>query len=87
MGNANNGWSGRKIADLRKMCKLNRDHSQIDKRSIDELLAEHCAIMAAFARHDVKEATRLTQAHFSKSFRPLSGAKAQSEATRLKAIP
>jgi DNA-binding GntR family transcriptional regulator len=61
---ANNRWRNQMVADLRKVMKLNRQHSLLKTGRIDESLKEHRAIMAALVARDVLTATQKMQTHF-----------------------
>ena len=60
---ADNKWAGQMVADLRKVMKLNRAQSLLKEGRIDESLAEHTAVMAAFKRRDAKAARAAMHAH------------------------
>ena len=61
---ANNRWRDQMVADLRKVMKLNRQHSLLKAGRIEESLHEHRAIMAALQAHDPAAAALKMQAHF-----------------------
>ena len=61
---ADNRWRNQMVADLRKVMKLNRQHSLLKAGRIEESLHEHRAIMAALQAHDPAAATQKMQAHF-----------------------
>jgi DNA-binding GntR family transcriptional regulator len=54
---AGNRWRNQMVADLRKVMKLNRQHSLLKSGRIEESLAEHAAVMQALVARDA-EATR-----------------------------
>jgi len=61
---ADNRWRNQMVADLRKVMKLNRQHSLLKAGRIEESLHEHRAIMAALQAHDPAAAALTMQAHF-----------------------
>lgn len=61
---AGNRWRNQMVADLRKVMKLNRQHSLLKSGRIAESLAEHSAVMQAIARRDAEAARRRMQEHF-----------------------
>ena len=61
---ADNRWRNQMVADLRKVMKLNRQHSLLKAGRIEESLQEHRAIMAALQAHDPAAAALQMQAHF-----------------------
>lgn len=61
---AGNRWRNQMVADLRKVMKLNRQHSLLKSGRIAESLAEHAALMQAIARRDAEAARRRMQEHF-----------------------
>lgn len=62
---AGNRWRNQMVADLRKVMKLNRQHSLLKSGRIEESLAEHRAVMEALMRRDAASATRRMQEHFA----------------------
>jgi DNA-binding FadR family transcriptional regulator len=50
--------------DLRKVMKLNRQHSLLKQGRIEESLQEHAALMQALAARDAAAATRAMRTHF-----------------------
>src|SRR3569623_1313058 len=61
---ADNRWRNQMVADLRKVMKLNRQHSLLKSGRIAESLAEHEAVMKALARRDAAAARARMQEHF-----------------------
>jgi len=61
---ADNRWRTQMVNDLRKVMKLNRQHSLLKSGRIAESLAEHRAIMAALQAHDAEAARARMLAHF-----------------------
>lgn len=61
---ANNRWRNQMVADLRKVMKLNRQHSLLKAGRIDESLKEHQAIMDALSARDAAAAMQRMQEHF-----------------------
>ena len=61
---AGNRWRNQMVADLRKVMKLNRQHSLLKSGRIQESLAEHDAVMQALAAHDAESARARMQDHF-----------------------
>jgi DNA-binding GntR family transcriptional regulator len=61
---AGNRWRNQMVADLRKVMKLNRQHSLLKSGRIRESLAEHAAVMEALARRDAGAARERMDAHF-----------------------
>jgi DNA-binding GntR family transcriptional regulator len=61
---ADNRWRNQMVADLRKVMKLNRQHSLLKTGRLDESLKEHRLIMNALSAHDKNAATVAMQAHF-----------------------
>lgn len=61
---AGNRWRNQMVADLRKVMKLNRQHSLLKSGRIQESLAEHDAVMQALAAHDAESARTRMQEHF-----------------------
>ena len=62
---ADNRWRNQLVADLRKVMKLNRQHSLLKQGRIAESLAEHRTLMAALAARNPEQARAAMQAHFS----------------------
>ena len=62
---ADNRWQDQMVADLRKVMKLNRHNSLLKSGRIEELLAEHRAIMQALEARDADAAARRMREHFS----------------------
>jgi len=61
---ADNRWRLQMVQDLRKVMKLHRQHSLQKAGRLQESLAEHRALMAALAAHDIAGAARCMRAHF-----------------------
>ena len=61
---ANNRWRDQMVADLRKVMKLNRQHSLLKSGRIEESLAEHQALMDALLARDPELAAARMQVHF-----------------------
>jgi DNA-binding GntR family transcriptional regulator len=61
---ARNRWSRQLSIDLRKVMKLNRQHSLLKQGRIEESLQEHAALMQALAARDAAAATRAMRTHF-----------------------
>jgi len=61
---ADNRWRTQMVHDLRKVMKLNRQHSLLKTGRIAESLTEHRAIMAALQAHDPDAARARMLAHF-----------------------
>jgi len=61
---AGNRWRDQMVADLRKVMKLNRQHSLLKVGRVKESMLEHRAIMEAIARRDGKTAVKRMQEHF-----------------------
>jgi len=61
---ANNRWRDQRVADLRKVMKLNRHNSLLKSGRIEESLAEHRAIMQALAARDAEATTQRMREHF-----------------------
>jgi DNA-binding GntR family transcriptional regulator len=61
---AGNRWRDQMVADLRKVMKLNRQHSLLKVGRVKESMLEHRAIMEAIARRDCKTAVKRMQEHF-----------------------
>jgi len=61
---AGNRWRNQMVADLRKVMKLNRQHSLLKSGRIEESLAEHAAVMQALAARDAEATRTRMQAHF-----------------------
>lgn len=62
---AGNRWRNQMVADLRKVMKLNRQHSLLKSGRIEESLAEHRAVMEALAKRDASSAVKRMQEHFA----------------------
>ena len=62
---AGNRWRNQMVADLRKVMKLNRQHSLLKSGRIRDSLAEHTALMEAIAQRDAEAARRRMQEHFA----------------------
>ncbi|MGZ5787081.1 MAG: GntR family transcriptional regulator [Ramlibacter sp.] len=62
---AGNRWRDQMVADLRKVMKLNRQHSLLKVGRVKESMLEHRAIMEAIVRRDGKTAVKRMQEHFS----------------------
>jgi DNA-binding GntR family transcriptional regulator len=61
---AGNRWRNQMVADLRKVMKLNRQHSLLKSGRIEESLAEHAVVMQALAARDAEGARARMQEHF-----------------------
>ena len=61
---ADNRWRDQMVADLRKVMKLNRQHSLLKSGRIEESLKEHQAIMDALTARDAAAAMQRMQEHF-----------------------
>ena len=61
---ASNRWRIQMVADLRKVMKLNRQHSLLKSGRIEESLAEHRAVMDAIVQRDAEAARERMQRHF-----------------------
>ena len=61
---AGNRWRNQMVADLRKVMKLNRQHSLLKSGRIEESRAEHAAVMQALAARDPEAARARMQEHF-----------------------
>jgi DNA-binding GntR family transcriptional regulator len=61
---AGNRWRNQMVADLRKVMKLNRQHSLLKSGRIQESLAEHGLVMDALRRRDARAAVARMQDHF-----------------------
>ena len=61
---ADNRWRDQMVADLRKVMKLNRQHSLLKAGRIEESLKEHQAIMDALRERDAAAAMQRMQEHF-----------------------
>ena len=62
---AGNRWRNQMVADLRKVMKLNRQHSLLKSGRIQESLNEHAAVVEALAARDAEAARGRMQQHFS----------------------
>ncbi len=61
---AGNRWRDQLVADLRKVMKLNRQHSLLKAGRIEESLAEHEALMQALQQRDGPVAAQRMREHF-----------------------
>ena len=61
---ANNRWRNQMVADLRKVMKLNRQHSLLKSGRIEESLEEHRAVMEAILQRRPEAARERMQNHF-----------------------
>ncbi|MBC5783744.1 GntR family transcriptional regulator [Ramlibacter sp. USB13] len=61
---AGNRWRNQMVADLRKVMKLNRQHSLLKSGRVEESLAEHAAVMQALAARDAEGTRARMQEHF-----------------------
>jgi len=61
---AGNRWRNQMVADLRKVMKLNRQHSLLKSGRIEESLAEHAAVMQAMAARDAEAVRSRMLEHF-----------------------
>ena len=61
---ADNRWRQQMVSDLRKVMKLNRQHSLLKSGRMADSLAEHRAIMAALLARDADAAKQTTLTHF-----------------------
>ena len=61
---AGNRWREQMVADLRKVMKLNRQHSLLKTGRLRESLQEHRAIMDAITKRDARAAANRMQEHF-----------------------
>ena len=62
---ADNRWRNQMVADLRKVMKLNRQHSLLKSGRIEESLAEHRAVMEALVQRQPELARERMQQHFA----------------------
>lgn len=62
---AGNRWRNQMVSDLRKVMKLNRQHSLLKSGRVEESLAEHTAVMEAIERRDADAAMARMQEHFA----------------------
>ena len=69
---AGNRWAVQIVADLRKVMKLNRQHSLFRQGRLAESLDEHRALMAAIAACDGALACRLMREHFAQGLQAAS---------------
>ena len=69
---AGNRWTVQIVADLRKVMKLNRQHSLFKQGRLAESLAEHRALMSAIEARDGDAARRLMQQHFARGLQAAS---------------
>jgi DNA-binding GntR family transcriptional regulator len=70
---AGNRWRTQLVTDLRKVMKLNRQHSLSRQGRLAQSLAEHRALMAALQRRDARAATRLMRQHFERGLAATKG--------------
>lgn len=61
---AGNRWRNQMVADLRKVMKLNRQHSLLKSGRVEESLAEHDRVMEALERRDADAAVARMRDHF-----------------------
>ena len=61
---ADNRWRDQMVADLRKVMKLNRQHSLLKAGRIEQSLSEHRALLKALLARDVGSSTLRMQEHF-----------------------
>ena len=61
---AGNRWALQMVNDLRKVMKLNRHHSLLQRGRLVDSLAEHRALMQALLQRQPEQAARLMHAHF-----------------------
>ena len=61
---ADNRWRDQMVADLRKVMKLNRQHSLLKAGRIEQSLREHRALLKALLARDVALSTLRMQEHF-----------------------
>ena len=61
---ADNRWRDQMVADLRKVMKLNRQHSLLKVGRIEQSLREHRALLKALLARDVALSTLRMQEHF-----------------------
>src|SRR6185295_11570686 len=61
---ASNRWRNQMVADLRKVMKLNRQHSLLKSGRIEESLEEHRAVMDAIVQRRPEAAREGMQRHF-----------------------
>lgn len=61
---ANNRWRDQMVADLRKVMKLNRQHSLFKEGRIEQSLGEHRDIVQALAQRQPELAAQRMSAHF-----------------------
>lgn len=62
---AGNRWRSQMVADLRKVMKLNRQHSLLKQGRIEDALAEHRAILSALLARDAQATVAAMQTHFA----------------------
>ncbi len=62
---AGNRWALQLVNDLRKLMKLHRHHSLLQRGRLVDSLAEHRALMQALLQRQPDEAARLMQEHFA----------------------
>jgi DNA-binding GntR family transcriptional regulator len=61
---AGNRWRNQLVVDLRKVMKLNRQHSLLKSGRVQESLQEHRTVMDAIARRDSSAAVLRMREHF-----------------------
>jgi DNA-binding GntR family transcriptional regulator len=61
---AGNRWRDQMVADLRKVMKLNRQHSLNKSGRLEDSLREHRAVMEALLKRDPKATVKRMQEHF-----------------------
>ncbi len=61
---ADNRWRMQMVADLRKVMKLNRQHSLLKTGRVQESLREHAALMTAIGRRQPALAAQRMREHF-----------------------
>lgn len=61
---ANNRWRNQMVGDLRKVMKLNRQHSLLKAGRIQDSLSEHQAILNALLARNATAAVAAMRAHF-----------------------
>ena len=62
---AGNRWRTQIVADLRKVMKLNRQHSLFRQGRLADSLAEHRALMSAITARESSKAAKLMRLHFA----------------------
>lgn len=73
---ADNRWRLQVVADLRKVMKLNRQHSLLRRGRIAEALTEHRAVLEAILSHDSEAARQRMQSHFAQGLEAAAAAPA-----------